>query len=371
MVNLLIAGCGGGSSVAVAPSNVAMPVVSQEAEPPPLPSELEARPPRVLDACVVAAGFTEAATARAEQFAGDVMAQLVSSGAYTGERLEGAPSYTLTDWLSCSKTPGGAWALQLAQARLSPQSDYDWRGEWYLDGNVVLLHVDTTGGVVQAHVETEADGSASGGPFANDALFKANGPNCCDFVFGGLRPFELFDFDGDGEPEVHVMASYGHEGVHEEWHQLFSFKQGRIEPYAAAPAFDAMRDETGDGRPDLFRASSLSGREECGSGFPGDGEGLSFMAHSLPDGTFSTTDAAARAYAKTLCPTRPAALTDFSSVLCARLWGGVEADLERQVRKKFRTWDCEQPENKQKPGARSDYELMLSATGIDVPFTLP
>jgi hypothetical protein len=132
-----------------------------------------------------------------------------------------------------------------------------------------------------------------------------------------------------------------------------------------------MRDETGDGRPDLFRADGLSGTEQCGSGFPGDGEALSFMAHSLPDGTFSTTDAAARAYAKKLCPVRPARLTDFSSVLCTRLWGGVEAQLELQVRKRFSAWDCELPENKQKPGARGDYELMLSATGARVPFTLP
>jgi hypothetical protein len=338
----------------------------------PVPAaEPEARERRVVDACVAAEGFTQAATDRAERFARDVMARLVSSGSYKGQPLDGAPSYMLTDWLSCLKTPGGAWALELAQARLSPQSDYDWRGEWYLDGNVVLLHVDTTGGIVQTHIETEAGGSASGGPFANDELFKPGLANCCDFVFGGLRPLELFDFDGDGEPEVHVMASYGHEGVHEEWHRLFTFKRGGIEPYAAAPAFDAMRDETGDGRPDLFRADGLSGREQCGSGFPGDGEGLSFMAHSLPDGSFSTTDAAARAYAKKLCPVRPARLTDFSSVLCARLWGGVEAELELQVRKRFSSWDCELPENKQKPGARADYELMLSATRARVPFTLP
>jgi hypothetical protein len=370
MASLLMAGCGASAGV-VGPTPVSGPVVASPMAVSPPSAEPEAREPGPVDACVAAEAFTTAATDQAEKLAREVMARLVSSGAYTGEQLDGAPSYSLTDWISCLKTPGGAWALELAQARLSPRSDYDWRGEWYLDGNIVLLHVDTRGHVVQTDIETESNGSAANGPFANDQLFKSKGLNCCDFVFGGLRPLELFDFDGDGEPEVHVMASYGHEGVHEERHELFTFRRGRIERYGAAPAFDAMRDETGDGRPDLFRAEGLGGREQCGSGFPGDGEGLSFMAHSLPDGTFSTTDEAARAHAKKLCPARPSALTDFSSVLCARLWGGVEADLEQKVRKQFSAWDCELPENKQKPGARGDYELMLSATGISVPFTLP
>lgn len=371
VASLLVAGCGAGKSVALAPAAAqTRPVVAPSAAAPP-PAPPAVHDGRLVDACLAADGFTTVATDRAEKFARDVMARQVSSGAYTGPPLDGVPSYTLSDWLSCLKTPGGAWGIELSEARLAPQQDSDWRQEWYLDGTAVLVHVDTTGGVVQAPIETQTGGSTSGGPFANDQLFKPGLPNCCSFVFGGLRPLELFDFDGDGEPEVHVAASYGHEGVHEEWHRLFTFKGGQIEPYGPAPAFDAMRDETGDGRPDLFWAEGLSGAESCGSGFPGDGAGLSFMAHSLPDGTFSATDAAARAYAKTLCPARPARPTDFSSVLCGRLWGGTEAALERQVRQHFRTWDCKVPDSKQRPGARADYELMLSATRASVPFTLP
>lgn len=200
-------------------------------------------------------------------------------------------------------------------------------------------------------------------------------PNCCEWVFGGLEPMELYDFDGDGEPEVHVGASYGHEGVSERSDALLTFKDGRIEPYAPAAlyAFEAMRDVTGDGIPDLLMSEGLGGTEQCGSGFPGDGNAMTFIAHALPGGGFSNVDAEARAFAKATCPRRPASIKTLDDVQCARLWGVTRAKLELQVRAQFTPWDCdaEMAGRPQKPSARGEFELMLSATGVRVPFTLP
>jgi hypothetical protein len=275
-----------------------------------------------------------------------------------------------SSWLQCTKTQGGAWAFVLAKAVLTPQSDYDWSGEWVLSGEVALVHVDNSGGVTLASVSTQA-GAGAGGIFMNPAFH----PNCCEWVFGGLEPMELYDFDGDGEPEVHVGASYGHEGVSERSDALLTFKQGRIEPYAPAAkyGFEAMKDVTGDGIPDLLTSVGLSGTEQCGSGFPGDGSSMSFIAHALPGGSFSNVDAEARAFAKATCPKRPAAIKTLDDVQCARLWGVSEAKLELQVRGQFVPWDCdaELAGRPQKPKASPYFELMLSASRMRVPFTLP
>jgi len=299
------------------------------------------------------------------------MAERVASGAYKGGKPEQPlGSFEPSPWLSCTKTRGGAWAIVLAKAVISPRSDYDWQEEWLLDGEVMLAHVDNVGGVTLAPIHTQADGASSSRDFENKALL----PNCCSLLFGGLEAIELYDFDRDGEPEVHVGASYGHEGVYDRSDDLFTFKDGKLERYAPAAAFgfEAMKDVTGDGVPELLMSESLSGGESCGSGFPADGSGLTFIAHALPDGSFSSDDAAARAFAKERCSTEPAALTSLSDVLCARLWGAESATLEKQVRARFLPWDCDaelagRPQN---PKASESYDLMLSATKARVPFTL-
>jgi hypothetical protein len=314
---------------------------------------------------------TDAAIAQARAFAQGVMNSELAAGKYKGEKPElPLESFEITSWLQCTKTQGGAWAFVLAKAVLTPKDDWDWTGEWALNGELALAHVDGSGATAFAPVATQS-GASAGGVFMNDALT----PNCCDWVFGGLEPMELYDFDGDGEPEVHVGASYGHEGVHERSDALLTFKNGRIEPYAPAAkyGFEAMKDYTGDGVPDLQMFEELIGTEDCGSGFPGDGKGLGFIAHALPGGGFSDVDAEARAFAKELCPKRPTTFTDVNDVLCARLWGGDPVKLELQVRAHFGPEDCDamMAGRPQKPKASPYFELMLSACKTDVPFTLP
>jgi hypothetical protein len=116
----------------------------------------------------------------------------------------------------------------------------------------------------------------------------------------------------------------------------------------------------------------LFGRDQCGSGFPGDASGPTFIAHALPNGAFSADDDEARAYAKRECPAPPAAIQSFRDVSCARLWGRSREELERLLRARFVTWDCaaELAGRAQNPRAREDYELMLSAAKAPIPFTL-
>jgi hypothetical protein len=362
-----------GSARAPAPSSAPALIVSAAAATTPVATTTGLSPSsaHAVDACGVAEAVTEAAIARAQAFAEGVMAERVASGTYKGEKPQlPLDSFQLSPWLSCTKTPGGAWAIVLAKAVLTPRSDYDWQAEWVLDGEVMLAHVDKLGGVALAPINTQAGGESSRGDFENKALLL----NCCNSVFGGLQALELFDFDRDGEPEVHVGASYGHEGVSERSDDLFTFKHGMLDRYAPAAAFgfEAMKDVTGDGLPELLMSESLSGGESCGSGFPADGSGLTFIAHALPNGAFSSDDAAARAFAKKSCSTEPAALTSMNDVLCARLWGADSATLEKEVRARFLPWDCdaELSGRPQKPKASDSYELMLSATKARVPFTL-
>lgn len=94
----------------------------------------------------MAEALTLAAIARADAFAQDVMAQQLAAGAYQGERPQlPLSSYELTSWLSCTKTPGGAWAIVLGKALLTPRNEGDWTAEWVLDGEVMLAHVDAVG----------------------------------------------------------------------------------------------------------------------------------------------------------------------------------------------------------------------------------
>jgi len=369
------AGCAGAAVKASAARPAAKAVASASvatsapaAEPP------ATAPAAIADPCVAAEAVTNAAIAQADAAARVVMDGQLASGTYKGEMPKlPLESFEVSSWLSCIKTQGGAWAIVLSKGVLSPRTDDDWTAEWVLDGVVALAHVDRFGAVAvaEARLETQSGGGNAHDPFSDKALYL----NCCDWVFGGLEPMELFDFDGDGEPEVHVGASYGHEGVHERSDRIFTFQDGRVVPYAPAAehGFEAMRDVTGDGIPDLLMAQGLSGSEQCGSGFPGDGSGMTFIAHALPGGGFSKVDAEARAFAKAACPKRPAAIQTLDDIHCARLWGVSEAKLELQVRAQFIPWDCdaEMAGRPQKPNARGEYELMLSATKARVPFTLP
>ena len=82
----------------------------------------------IADPCRAAQAFNAAAIAQAEVFAEGVMEQRLASGTYKGRKPTLPIDFELTSWLSCVKTPGGAWAIVLPKAVLTPRDDYDWGG---------------------------------------------------------------------------------------------------------------------------------------------------------------------------------------------------------------------------------------------------
>ena len=109
----------------------------------------------------------------------------------------------------------------------------------------------------------------------------------------------VFDWDRDGRAELYFHESHSqHESGPdvarlERW-WTFTARDDSPREYAP-PAARATRieDVDGDGRPDLVMRSPWVTAGECGlAGVDTPGPGL--LLHSLPDGTFSSDDAAAR-----------------------------------------------------------------------------
>jgi hypothetical protein len=120
----------------------------------------------------------------------------------------------------------------------------------------------------------------------------------------------FFDWDGDGEDEAVIGR----------WTSIFvwTFKHGHIVPYAPASAFtvDDVKDDDGDGRPDLLVRP-----------FGDAPTSMQLLAHALPDGTFTLHDAVAVKHAQTVCPTDAPVATGVredilaNDIACALLWG--------------------------------------------------
>lgn len=132
------------------------------------------------------------------------------------------------------------------------------------------------------------------------------------------------DYDGDGTPEVVVRRSaWEHEGGGSERLAVYTTRDGRVQPYAPAAAFGEAReavDADRDGRADLVLPSPWTVTDVCGlEGI--EHPGPTVLAHALPDGTFSTTDAVARAWALAGCHRGGNDEPDVVDVACARIRG--------------------------------------------------
>lgn len=154
----------------------------------------------------------------------------------------------------------------------------------------------------------------------------------------------VFDFDGDGEPELYVeVREEGGEGHRQTEILLLRFAAGAIAPYAPANGLDidTMSDVDHDGRPDLvIYADYTDALESCAAGFPYDHAKPKFVAHSLADGTFSKNDAAAKSWAKTWCPAAPRAIASSYDAVCARLWASDVPAARRSVTKSCIVGKC-------------------------------
>jgi hypothetical protein len=186
---------------------------------------------------------------------------------------------------------------------------------------------------------------------------------------------ELFDYDGDGEPELllHVQT-VEHTGTGIATELLFTATGGNVRRYPPASAFAATMasDIDSDGRPDLLFAGEEPSRIE---GIPTTPHTsvmpeLLWGAHAVADGTFSARDGVARDYAKTQCPTSPTAIvatsngwideeTSIKNIHCARAWGVPAVDIKSQI-----TRACDAPKRSGRSGkgarACANYDMMMT-----------
>lgn len=201
----------------------------------------------------------------------------------------------------CEPSRRGLWFIRYAPSQLSTQAPGDVILPWS------LVHVTTDGKSVEIASDPEDSSSADFTALQHDAN-KGATPQRPRFIAAVGAKFYidersredgelslpdalvLYDFDGDGEEEAILTEHSNSLGRQERSVTLWTFKAGRITPYAPAwqRIAEAARDVDGDGRPDLLY------RPYWGERGPGGAELA--LAHALPNGTFSTSDAAAAAF---------------------------------------------------------------------------
>jgi hypothetical protein len=253
----------------------------------------------------------------------------------------------------CAATPHGAWRIEMPDAATMAK----WGDDYAIEARFSIVHVGLDG---HREVYVPPDGLSD---------------------YGVRQPETpvLFDFDGDGEPEIYVaVREQGDEGHRALQNDLLTFDGHTVKRYAPASgyAIDAVRDVDGDGRPDLaIFAKYTDTLEGCWAGFPYDWPDAKFVAHSLPDGTFSTDDAAARAHARKWCASPPTKIGSSYDAICARLWASTPFEVvkaRKLVASCVPDWCAREHAHAPQPaGAAEDCERRVSWFDEPPPFTLP
>jgi hypothetical protein len=278
----------------------------------------------------------------------------------------GMPDWVPSVFKRCYRSKKGAWGLSAEFVTY----DHDTHGspEPSRSGNWYVSHVDPGGALVTnlAVARGKTSNELSMG-YPEDMKWK--------------EPV-LFDFDGDGEDELIVTGTaHVSESSDYAFGQVWAVGQRGFPPWAISEYelrgtfhdfYDSV-DFDGDGRPDLVTHGHYvaPSTRPTGSSSPHTDYGPPLLAHSLADGTFSSSDAVAERYALRSCPRKPASLLDPSSdarsidqellnVICARIWGASEADVVQRVKR-----ECGPP------GRRcGDVEGMLRWAKIEPPVRL-
>ncbi len=258
----------------------------------------------------------------------------------------------LADWTSqsgitCGPFRGGAWALELAD----PQAN----GEM-VHGNLEIVS------------------------YLGDARAVAKDPIAV--MWGSITSRVVTDYDGDGVPEFYVDEHVdGPEGGSSEDAKIYAVdRNGAVVPYAPTAALSIVAtpdDFDGDGRMDVPTSEGVY----IGVGVTCDyyknyADTARFLAHALPNGTFSTDDEVAKRYAKGTCPAPPTAIGSPADALCARLWASTPA--ERAAARKLVTsscvqWDCDREKagKPQPKKAARDCDARRDTFDQNMPLELP
>ena len=143
------------------------------------------------------------------------------------------------------------------------------------------------------------------------------------------------DYDGDGRDELVLEDhEWSNGGGGESNAEVLRATPSAIEPYPVGFEFDGVVDADHDGRPDLVRARYFEAPVACMGLFPTFHYGVPLLVHSLPNGTFSMSDEAARKWAKQKCPTPSPPQSDdgeepYRAASCRRIWGESVASITK------------------------------------------
>lgn len=219
----------------------------------------------------------------------------------------------------CAWGPDGAWVAELTDARADDEggvcrAEVRWRA--------MLVH--RGGGVVEERAETGRVGRTFHVVAAGDEVQAYT-----------RLALTASDLDGDRLPELAVVATTIDHGVNRhdvdvEVYTAADRRVGLFEPTRAMNLLDVV-DADDDGRADFLIPAPYTWSEGAECGHTVIREPLSLLAHSLPQGGFSTTDAVAARYLRAVCPgpdadpvpprtgdgVDPAGV----GVICRRLWG--------------------------------------------------
>ncbi len=225
-----------------------------------------------------------------------------------------------SSFTSCNKTKsGGAWGLALKD--LKPEANGT-------TAQLVAIHIDSKGQKTTLVLKGPNDR-------VKERAFAVN-----DHDHTSIESMRLFDYDGDGEEELVVIAhDQLHEGPRDPMGLLLTWKNAAVVSYPPLKdiGFFRVEDTDKDGRLDLVTYGPY--RSKIGArcnGAVSVAQGPALLVHSLPDGTFSLNDGTCIQFAKQLCDKPGFAVSrdeekrvddesTFMSLACARLWGMPDA----------------------------------------------
>lgn len=185
-----------------------------------------------------------------------------------------------------------------------------------------------------------------------------------------------YDYDGDGSSEAFArLSEFENESAGSTEISLMTVRGGVVRPYdpiGGVPAFDRVIDVDDDGRPDLVSTNKYSVSLDSDSEPRGS---ILTVAHSRPDGTFSTDDARARAFIESQCTAPPErivvpssddddeidATATLGAVVCARYYGERAESIVARIHADARNLDETQ---------RSNLRTIAEAAVWRMPFVL-
>jgi hypothetical protein len=224
-----------------------------------------------------------------------------------------APPRSRSHVSRCLRAGRGAWGFVVDHT--------DWDGHDFDCG--VLLEGTNFGTIVPRFIAhalyVDEGGRASLGP---------------PMSWSTIEDVRAFDYDGDGVAELLVSATRANEnGISEHLPfetpiaAVWNVRDGVVAAYAPAASVvvRSFSDVDGDGRPDLITTRDFGFHAFDGDVTVYDFDGPEWVAHALPDGTFSFADDVASSYVKRSCEDASLPKSDAIGLVhaaaCARLRG--------------------------------------------------